>query len=191
MTNSTTELVSATERIYEGRILNLRIDTIVLPNGKSAKREIVEHHGAVAIVPLIDKETVVMVRQYRHPAEQALLEVPAGGLEEDEDIEGCARRELTEEVNLRAKHVIKLHQSYVAPGYSTELIHTFLAYGLTEETGKPDEDEFIDVEHIKLSEVPGMIARGEIQDGKSIGGLLAVIALLPTLKFEQDASPEL
>jgi len=190
MSNENEELVIGTERIYEGHILNLRVDTIKLPNGKSAKREIVEHHGAVAIVPLLDPETVIMVRQYRHPAKAALLEVPAGGLEPGENAAECAHRELSEEINLAAVHMVKLFHSYVAPGYTTELIHTFLAYGLSEKPGKPDEDEFIDVEHIKLADVPGMIARGEIQDGKSIGGLLETLRILPTLQFDKEASPE-
>lgn len=190
MSTEITEQVTETQRIYEGRVVNLRVDTIRLPNGKLAKREIVEHHGAVAIVPLLDSETVVMVRQYRHPAEGILLEIPAGGLEENEDLEECARRELSEEVNLQAVHMVKLFQSYVAPGYSTELIHTFLAYRLSRLDGTPDEDEFIDIAHIKLADVPDMIARGEIQDGKSIGGLLAAMRLLPTLKLDEDVSPE-
>jgi ADP-ribose pyrophosphatase len=190
MSTEIKEQVTETQRIYEGKVVNLRVDTIRLPNGKLAKREIVEHHGAVAIVPLLDAETVVMVRQYRHPAEGMLLEIPAGGLEENEDLEECARRELSEEVNLQAVHMVKLFQSYVAPGYSTELIHTFLAYRLSRLDGTPDEDEFIDIAHVKLADVPDMIARGEIQDGKSIGGLLAAMRLLPTLKLDKDVSPE-
>lgn len=190
MSTEIKEHVTETQRIYEGKVVNLRVDTIRLPNGKLARREIVEHHGAVAIVPLLDAETVVMVRQYRHPAEGILLEIPAGGLEENEDLEECARRELSEEVNLQAVHMVKLFQSYVAPGYSTELIHTFLAYRLSRLDGTPDEDEFIDIAHVKLADVPDMIARGEIQDGKSIGGLLAAMRLLPTLKLDEDVSPE-
>ena len=190
MSNENAEQVISARRVYEGRILNLRVDTILLPNGKSAQREIVEHHGAVAIVPLIDPETVIMVRQYRHPANAALLEVPAGGLEPGEDIAECAHRELSEEVNLAARHMIKLFESYVAPGYSTELIHTFLAYGLHEKPGKPDEDEFIEIERVKLADVPGMIARGEIRDGKSIGGLLETLRILPTLQFDKEAAPD-
>jgi ADP-ribose pyrophosphatase len=184
------DTVVETDRIYEGRILNLRVDTVRLPNGKTARREIVEHGGAVAIVPLLDPETVVMVRQYRHPAEQFLLEIPAGGVEAGEDLETCVHRELEEEVNFKAAHAVKLFHSYVAPGYTSELIHTFLVWGLEPSEGTPDEDEFIDIVPVKLADVPGMIARGEIQDGKSIGGLLETLRILPTLKFEQEAAPD-
>jgi len=190
MNGSSDEPVTETERIYEGHILNLRVDTIRLPNGKTARREIVEHGGAVAIVPLIDPETVVMVRQYRRAASQNLLEIPAGGIEHDEDPTECVQRELSEEIGFRADHVIKLFQAYVAPGYTSELIHTFLVYGLTPHVETPDADEFIDIVNVKLVDVPGMISRGEIQDGKSIGGLLETLRILPTLKFDQDAAPD-
>jgi ADP-ribose pyrophosphatase len=169
--------------VYEGRILKMRVDTIRLPDGKTGTREIVEHRGAVAIVPLIDPQTVIMVRQYRSAARQVLLEIPAGTREVDEDEDTCARRELAEETNYQATHLIKLFQSYVAPGYSSELIHVYLAYGISYADGTPDDDEFVEVEKVPLADVPDMIARGDIQDGKSIGGLLATIQMLPKLQF--------
>jgi ADP-ribose pyrophosphatase len=171
------------KRIYEGRIINMRVDTIRLPDGRTASREVIEHRGAVAIVPLIDRQTVVMVKQYRSAAGKVLLEIPAGTREAGENLETCARRELAEETNFQATHLIKLFQSYVAPGYSSELIHVYLAHGLSHAAGKLDEDEFVEVERVRLANVPDMIARGEIEDGKSIGGLYAALQVLPTLQW--------
>lgn len=173
-----TEIVTSTQRIYNGKIINLRIDTVLLQNELAGKREIVEHKGAVAIVPLFDDGTVMLVKQFRLAAGRDMLEIPAGGMEEGEDGIATAHRELAEEVHLQATEMRKLFQSFVAPGYSTELIHTYLARGLSDKTLRGDYDEFLELIRVPLSEAIEKIASGEIEDSKSIGGLLYVNNLL-------------
>ena len=177
------ETITSSKRIFDGRIINLRVDTVLLPNGKLSQREIVEHRGAVAMVPLIDKDTVILVRQFRRAAMSSLLEIPAGTRDPDEDIELCARRELAEEINYQAGRMVKLFHSYQAPGYSTEVIHTFLALDLTPTEGHTDEDEFLEVVTLPFAEAIGKIKSGEIIGAKTISGLLFVERLLPTLEF--------
>lgn len=172
------EIPTSSKRLYDGRILKLRLDTVLLPNGKTSQREIVEHRGAVAMVPMLDRDTVILVRQYRRAAESSLLEIPAGTRDPDEEVEACARRELAEEINYRAGRMIKLFQSFMAPGYSTEVIHTFLALDLTPTEGHTDEDEFLEIVPTPLAEALRMIKSGEIVDAKTIGGLLYAERLL-------------
>ena len=183
MANEIEETVTSTKRIYDGRIINLRLDTVLMPDGRMSQREIVEHRGAVAVIPLFPDKTVVMVRQYRRPAATALLEIPAGTRDAQEDIEVTVRRELAEEVNLSAGRMVKLFHSYVAPGYSTEVIHTYLALDLVPAEGDTDEDEFLEVLRMPLDEAIGKITSGEIVDSKTISGLLFVDRLLPTLNL--------
>ncbi len=174
MANITThqETTESSERIFEGKIVNLRVDTVRFQNGKTGKREVVEHSGAVAIVPLLaDNETVVLVRQWRTPVGGPLLEVPAGGLEKGEDPETCAKRELTEEIGQTAGKLVPLFAAYVAPGYSTEIIHGFLALDLSDEKADADEDEFVERVEMSLTDAIAAIGTGEIQDAKTIAGL--------------------
>ncbi len=166
-----TETVLSSERIYEGRIINLRVDTVRLPNGKTSKREVVEHGGAVAIVPMQNDNTVLLVRQFRLPAGKPLLEIPAGGIEDGEDPEACARRELSEEIGMTPGQLIPLFQTFVAPGYTTEKIYGFLALDLSPAPGDQDEDEFVQVVPMPLADALAAIATGEIEDGKTVSGL--------------------
>ena len=166
------ERVTATRRIHEGRIVSLRDDTVELADGRSAQREIVEHAEVVAIVPVDNDGRVILVRQYRHPAQDSLLEIPAGGVDAGEGIEDAAQRELQEEIGYRAGHLERLSGFYVAPGYCTEFIHLFLATGLTESQIGGDEDENITIERVSLAQAVRLIETGEIKDGKSIIGLL-------------------
>jgi ADP-ribose pyrophosphatase len=177
------ETVTSSKRLYDGRIINLRLDTMVLPNGKMSQREIVEHRGAVAMVPMLDRDTVILVRQYRRAAASCLLEIPAGTRDHNEDIELCARRELAEEINYHAGRMVKLFHSYMAPGYSTEIIHTFLALDLTPTEGHTDEDEFLEIVPTAFTEAIEKIKSGEIVDAKTISGLLFAERLLPDLEF--------
>ena len=132
----------------------------------------VEHSGAVAIVPVLaDNETVVLVRQWRTPAGKPLLEIPAGGLEPGEDPETCARRELTEEIGQTAQQLVPLYTAYMAPGYCTEKIYGFLALDLSDERTDADEDEFVERVEMKLDAAISAIATGEIEDAKTIAGL--------------------
>jgi ADP-ribose pyrophosphatase len=164
----------STRRIHEGRIINLREDTVELPSGRTAKREIVEHKGAVCILPVLDDGRVVTVRQFRKPAEAALLELPAGGLEKGEEPIDCARRELAEECGLHAQRVAPMFSMYLAPGYSTELIHCFLAEEMGETEAHPDEDENVEVEVYALDELLHMIDDGRIRDAKTVAALMAL-----------------
>lgn len=168
------ERVTSAKRIYDGKVVNLRVDTVVLPGGKMAQREVVEHRGAVAIIPLKDDQTVIMVRQWRTPARASLLEIPAGSLDVGEDAGAAAMRELGEEINFQAGRMTRLFETYMAPGYSTEIIYYYLAEDLTPFQGEPDEDEDIEVVEVPLSEVMDRIRSGEIHDAKSVSGLLFV-----------------
>lgn len=166
------ERVVASRDIYRGRILKLRVDEVILPNGRRTTREIVEHPGAVVIVAPDDRGRVAMVRQYRAAIGRELLELPAGTREPNEDAEQCARRELAEEMGLAATHWTNLGGFFSAPGFCNEYLALFLATGLTPTAGQPEADESIRREWIDLAAVPSMIATGEICDAKSIAGLL-------------------
>jgi len=172
MTDSMEESVIASELIYDGRIVHLYRETVRLPNGQSVTREVVKHAGAVAIVPLDEAGNVIFVRQYRLPARQSLLEVPAGTLEPGEEPLACAQRELQEETGYKAATFVPLGGIYTAPGYTSEFIHLFLATGLTESRLAPDEDEFLQVVRLPLSDALKLIRTGEIADGKSVSALL-------------------
>ena len=171
--NRQEEKTVSTVRIHEGRIINLREDTVTLPTGKTAKREIIEHKGAVCIVPVNSEGKLVFVRQYRKPAEESLLELPAGGLEIGEVPIDCAQRELMEECGLRAGSMTPLFECYLAPGYSTELMYGFLGESLTADAAEADEDEDVEVEEYTLDEALQLLDEGKIRDAKTICGLLA------------------
>lgn len=158
----------STSRIYDGRNVKLRVDKVILEDGQPATREVVEHRGASAIVPLLDDNQVVLVRQYRYPIGLEILEIPAGTLEINETPQHCAMRELTEETGFACKELIKITECYIAPGYSTEKIHFYLAKELTKSSAHPDEDERIRVEIVPLSAVLEKIRKGEICDAKTI-----------------------
>jgi len=165
------ELITNTQRVYSGRLLRLRVDTVKLPNGRETTREIAEHPGAVAIIPILDNKKLLVVRQYRSAAHKHLLEIPAGTLEPDEAPLSCARRELIEETGYAARQVRKLFSCYLAPGYSTEKIHFFLASQLVHTKTKQAEDESITVRAMDLHEALKAIDRGRIQDAKTISAL--------------------
>jgi ADP-ribose pyrophosphatase len=164
--------------LYRGRIVNLRVDTVRLPNGRLTTREIVEHSHAVCIVPVDDRGNVLLVRQYRKPAEAALLEVPAGGVEAGEISQEAVLRELQEEVGLTAGTLRHLASFWVAPGWCTEYMHAYLATDLRPATLAADEDENIVVAPVPLARIPELIQSGEIQDAKSIASLLLALRLL-------------
>ena len=163
------------ERVYEGKIIAVRVDTVELPSGRETRREIVEHSGATAIVAVDSEGDVLLVRQYRKPVERALLEIPAGGIEAGEDPLECARRELAEETGFAAVRWDKLGLFFTTPGFCTEDMHVFLATGLRPVEGSADFDETIELVRCPLSTVPELIASGEICDAKSIAGLLLAL----------------
>lgn len=170
------EVTVASEYLYRGRVVNLRLDTVRLPNGSTTKREIVEHRGAVAIVPLDEDGNVALVRQFRKPAERAILEIPAGTLDPNEDVSVCLHRELREETGLVAGKVERLAGYYSAVGFCTEFIEVYLATELSQGQAGPDEDEWLEVVWLPLAQAQDMVERGEIVDAKTIVGLLTLKA---------------
>ncbi len=167
-----TEKQLNSELIYDGRIVHLYVDTVQLPNGNVAKREVVRHGGAVAIVPVDANGKLVMVQQYRHAVGRIMLEIPAGTLNKGEDPDTCAIRELQEEIGAKPGTLKKLGGIFVAPGYSTEFIHLYLATDLTDSRLDMDEDEAIEVQHLSLNDVIARIRSGEIVDSKTISAVL-------------------
>jgi ADP-ribose pyrophosphatase len=176
-----TETVTATERIYSGRVVGLRIDTVTLPNGKSGKREIVEHSGAVAVVALNDKGEALLVRQFRLPTGGPLLEVVAGGIDGTEDPATAAARELAEEIGFTPGKLTPLFDAWVAPGYCSEKIYGFLAEDLISTTdAHTDHDEFVETVSMPLEDAISACLDGRIQDMKSTASLLAAARILKT-----------
>ena len=182
-----TERVVESRVIHRGHYLTFRIDTIERPDGTRAERDVVGHPGAVAIVAIDEADRVLMVRQYRVPAGQALLEIPAGTLDIDpntgatEDHALAARRELEEETGYRAASWRHLTSFWTAPGFATELMHLWLATDLSpahENRLGPDEDERLELERIPWAEVLAASERGKIADAKSLVGLLLVDRLM-------------
>jgi len=164
--------------VYEGRLIRLRVDEVALPNGRRTVREVVEARGAVGIVALDDEGCVILVRQYRRPAERELWEIPAGTLEPGEDPAACARRELAEETGFTAEEVVLLAGLYMSPGFCNEWMHLFLARGLSEGPQAQADDESIRVARVPLAEALAMIRSGDICDAKTVAGLL-LVALPP------------
>ena len=170
------ETTISSEPLYQGRILNLRRDVVRLANGRQASREVVEHVDSVAAVPLLDDGQVVLVEQWRHPVEQALLEIPAGIMDPGEQPAEAVRRELTEETGYSAGRLELLFSTYLAPGYSQELIHIFMAQDLQPAEAAPDDDEIIRVKKVPFEDAVAACLRGELTDAKTVAGLLAVAA---------------
>jgi len=158
-------------RIYDGRVVSLRVDEVALPSGRTAVREIVEHRGAVAVVPLLPSGEVVLVRQYRAAAGETLLEIPAGTLEPGEAPEQALQRELAEEIGMRAGRVRRLGAFLPSPGVLTEVIHLYLAEELTPHRAEAEEED-LEVVRLPLARARALVDRGEIRDAKSIIGLL-------------------
>ncbi|MBO8126401.1 MAG: NUDIX hydrolase [Firmicutes bacterium] len=170
-----TEKTVSTEVIYQGNIIDVRKETVQLPNGALSQREIVAHSGAAAVVALTEEGRLVLVRQYRKAVEKALWEIPAGKLDGPEDPLECAKRELAEETGYQAEKWTKLTSIYTTPGFSDEVIHIFLATGLTPDDsgGGGDEDEFVEVGIFSQEEIRAKIRSGELSDAKSLAGLCA------------------
>jgi len=167
------ETVSS-KTLHRGKNFSFKSDQVRLPSGKVVTRDIVDHPGAVAIVA-VDESEIVLVKQYRYAAGKELLEVPAGTLEQGEDPDACAVRELIEETGYAAKTWRKLLSCYMAPGYSNEVIHIYVAEGLEQVGSSPEEDEFINVERISFDDALKMIEDNTIMDSKTITGVLAYL----------------
>lgn len=166
------ETIINSQRLYDGRIVVLDLLDVRLPNGEHSRREVVRHPGAVAVVPLDADGSVILVRQYRIAADRVMLEIPAGTLDPGEPAATCAERELQEEAGLRPGRLDSLGGIFAAPGYTTEYIHLFLATELSASSLEMDDDEFIEVVRLPFDEALRMIDDGEIDDSKTVAGLL-------------------
>ena len=162
----------STKKVFEGRALTLRVDTIDKPSGERITREIIEHSDCIAVVVLDDKDNVVLVRQYRRAAGKDLLEIPAGCVEPGEALEQCVKRELQEEIGYLPRNIKKLGGFYAAPGYCTEFMHIFMASDLKESRLVAEDTDEIEVVRVPISKIPSLIDKGEICDAKSVAGLL-------------------
>ena len=175
-----TEHMVQTETIFEGRIIKVTLDTARLPNGDLAGREVVYHPGGVAVLALDEDGTVYLVKQFRYPIQQLLLELPAGKLDHgaEEDILLGAQRELSEETGLEAAEWTYLGYTLASPGFCTEALHMYLARGLTRKEQHLDEDEFLDVVTMPFDQLVKQVMEGTITDGKTVSTTLKVKALL-------------
>lgn len=161
------------KNIYKGKIIDVNLYTVELPNGKQSSREIVNHPGGVVVIAYKDKETILLVEQFRKPIEKNILELPAGKLEKGEDIELCGIRELEEETGYKAKEFKYLGKIVSSPGFCDEYIYIYKAEDLYKgEDNLGDEDEFISVKEMKVDKVKEMIKSGEIIDAKTISAFM-------------------
>ena len=172
------EKTISSQTLFEGKIVTLKVDQAQLPNGAAAGREVVEHPGGVCILPLFDDGTVSMVRQFRYPFQQVVAELPAGKLEKGEDHRPAALRELEEEVGVTCGKLTYLGCLYLSPGFSTEVLHMYLAQELKQGACHPDDDEFLEVERIPFSQLTDQVMSGEITDAKTVALVLKVKQLL-------------
>jgi len=161
----------SSEITYQGRAFTVRRDQVQAPDGQILKLDIVQHIGAVTILPVDEIGQVWFVRQYRHATGKNLLELPAGTLTPGELPEDCAAREIREETGMGARTMVKLGSFFLAPGYSTEYMHVFLASDLYPDPLPGDEDEFLSVEKIPLEHVRDLVGSGEILDSKTLSAL--------------------
>lgn len=171
------EQMISSERVFDGRIVRVRTDAVLLPNGRNATREVVEHRPSVVVVPIDADGNAILVRQYRYPAEQVLLEAPAGVVEESETPDDCAMRELQEEIGFSSRDLRALGGFWTSPGYCTEFMYAYLAKDLVPSRLEADADESIEVQRVSISRVSRLIRLGEIQDAKTIAALLMAVYL--------------
>ncbi|PYI55026.1 NUDIX hydrolase [Paenibacillus flagellatus] len=161
-----------TEPIFQGKVISLQVDTVRLPNGETATREVVKHPGAVGVLAIRD-DRMIVVEQYRKALGRSQVEIPAGKLEPGEDTAEAAKRELEEETGYRCEGVKLVCSFYTSPGFADEILHLYVAEGLTEGSANPDEDEFLDCEAITLETAKRYIAEGRIRDAKTIAAVYA------------------
>jgi ADP-ribose pyrophosphatase len=175
---SLVEKTLSSQLVYEGRAVKLRIDTVETPTGRETTREIVEHSDCIAVVATDADNNVLLVKQFRKPAEKELLEIPAGGIDHGEDPEAAVRRELREEIGYMPQKVKRLGGFYSAPGYCTEYIHLYLATDLVPSRLFAEDTEEISLVRVPVAQIPDLIASGRFCDAKSIAGLLTYLEYL-------------
>lgn len=168
------EKTISSERIYEGKIINLKVDEVNLPNGRTSKRELIEHPGAVAILALTADNKIIMVEQYRKALERSIIEVPAGKLEKGESPETTAMRELEEETGYTADSLELIQSFSTSPGFADEVVHLFFAEGLrkAESGAVTDEDEFVELMEVTVEEAEQMMKDNRIYDAKTAFAVL-------------------
>ena len=167
------EKLVKSEKIFEGKVVRLKVDTVeVVQNGNHATREIIEHPGGVAVVAITDSGKVCLVKQYRRPFDDMLLEIPAGKLEWGEDHRECGIRELREETGYSTSEFVYLGEHYLTPGFCNEKIFIYLATGLVQGEKDLDENEFTELYEYSFDELIDMIMKNEIKDGKTVIGIL-------------------
>ncbi len=164
--------------VFNGRIINVRCDDALLPDGKPCTREVVEHPGGVCLAPITGDGELIFVRQYRYPYSEVVLELPAGKLEKGEDPFEAGRRELEEETGFTADNYYDCGKFYPTPGYCGEIIHFYAAWNLNATQMHPDEDEFLEVEKIPVEKAVEMVLNNEIRDGKTQAFVLKAAALI-------------
>jgi ADP-ribose pyrophosphatase len=164
------EKTLSSEKLFSGKVISLQVDEVELPNGKTAKRELIKHPGAVAIIAITDENKIVMVEQYRKALEQTIIEIPAGKLESGEQPDVCAKRELEEETSYECESLELLNSFYTSPGFANEIVHVYLAKGLTkkEDAAGLDEDEFVNLMELTIGEALQAIEEKKIYDAKTI-----------------------
>lgn len=177
------ETTLSSKLVYEGKILKLKKDQVRLPNGKTGTREVVVHNGAVCILPIDREGCATLVRQYRYALSQELLELPAGKIDLGEDHRTAAVRELEEETGLCAQELLYLGEFYPSVGYLTEVIHLYIATGLTQAKQHLDPDEFLNLTKLPLQEAVELVLSGQLPDGKSQALLLRGSAMLQAGKI--------
>ena len=166
------------EYIFKGKIINLRKDEALLPDGKTAAREVVEHRGGVCVLPLTENNEILFVRQFRYPYMEELLEIPAGKRDSyDEKPIDCGKRELKEETGAESDNFVFLGEFYPTPGYTNEVIYIFYADNLKYGETNPDDDEFLDLVKIPFDKAVEMALSGEIKDGKTQSAILKTALL--------------
>lgn len=157
---------------FYGKIMTVRVDDALLPNGRPCKREVCEHVGGVGVLPIDENRMVTLVRQYRYPYETTTLEIPAGKMDQGpEEAESCGRRELSEETGLIAGTMIPMGEIWPSPGFMDERLHLFCAKDLTQGDVHPDEDEFVEIVRMSFDELCQRIASGEIHDAKTVAAV--------------------
>lgn len=160
--------VNRSTEIYRGRIFHFVTEALTLPNGRKTEMAFIRHPGSTAVVPLLDDLTVVMEVQYRHPVGEYLLEIPAGTLAHGESPLDCARRELKEETGFEAREFVELGKIHIIPAYSDEVIHVFIARGLTPSKQNLDDDEIIEVVNYPLEQALQMVDEGRVTDALTV-----------------------
>lgn len=179
-----TEKQLKSEYAFKGRIFNVRVDEALMPDGRTAGREVVEHNGGVMVAPLDSDGNLYFVDQFRYPYFEVVTELPAGKLEKGEDPYEAGVRELREETGAAAEKIISLGKLYPSPGYCGEIINLYLATGLTFGEQDPDDDEFLEVKKIHISKAVEMVMNGELRDSKTQVGVLKIARLLDEGKIK-------